>query len=89
MLIDESLSKASPSFTNIPCLETFPMAATMAVGVARTKAQGQNTTRIVTALIIYPVIIHVNNALIKAATTIYVAHLSAIPTILALLASAL
>ncbi|MPN29869.1 hypothetical protein SDC9_177322 [bioreactor metagenome] len=67
----------------------MPIAATIAVGVANTKAQGQNTTRIVTALIISPVTNQVKIALEKAAITIYVAHLSATPTIFALLASAL
>ena len=64
------------------------MAAIMAVGVARTKAQGQNTTNIVTALIISPVKNQVRPAADNAITTIQVAHLSAIPTILALPASA-
>ena len=46
------------------------MAATMAVGVANTKAHGQNTTKIVTALIISPVNSHVNMAVENAAITI-------------------
>ena len=53
---DASRSRASPSRTRKPCLVAFPMAAMMAVGVASTRAQGQNTTRMVTARMISPVI---------------------------------
>ncbi len=45
-------SKDCPSFTNMPFFVKFPMAAIIAVGVARTNAHGQNTTRIVTDLVI-------------------------------------
>ena len=64
------------------------MAAIMAVGVASTSAQGQNTTRIVTARKISPVTSHVSAALDNAITTIQVAQRSARPTIFALPASA-
>ena len=60
----------------------------MAVGVARTIAHGQNTTRIVTARINSPDIIQVRAAAVRAITTIQVAQRSAIPTILAFPASA-
>ena len=46
---------------------------------------GKNTTKIVTARIISPVIAQVNPAADNAITTIHVAHLSAIPTIFAFL----
>ena len=64
------------------------MAAMIAVGVASTRAQGQNTTRIVTARIISPVTAQVPAAATSAVTTIHVAQRSARPTILALPASA-
>ena len=67
----------------------LPIAAMMAVGVARTRAQGQNTTRMVTARIISPVTAQVMAAALSAMTTIQVAQRSARPTILALPASAL
>ena len=60
----------------------------MAVGVASTSAQGQNTTRMVTARMISPVTSHVPAAAVRAMTTIQVAHRSARRTILALPASA-
>ncbi|MNP10450.1 hypothetical protein D3C76_1026010 [compost metagenome] len=66
----------------------FPIPAIIAVGVANTKEHGQNTTSIVTERMISPVINQVAAADIKAITTIQVAHLSAIPTILAFPASA-
>ena len=66
----------------------LPIAAIIAVGVANTNAHGQNTTKIVTARIISPVIAQVNPAADNAITTIHVAHLSAIPTIFAFPASA-
>ena len=47
-----SRSSASPSRTRKPCFVALPMAAMMAVGVASTSAQGQNTTSIVTARMI-------------------------------------
>ena len=50
-----SRSSASPSRTRKPCFVALPMAAMMAVGVASTRAQGQNTTSMVTARIISPV----------------------------------
>ena len=64
------------------------MAAMMAVGVASTRAQGQNTTRMVTARMISSVISQVSPAAARAITTIQVAQRSARPTILALPASA-
>ena len=64
------------------------MAAIMAVGVAKTNAQGQKTTKTVTARMLSPVKIQVAKAVISAMITIQVAHLSARPTIFALLASA-
>ena len=64
------------------------MAAIMAVGVASTRAQGQNTTKIVTARISSPVTKPVMAAADRAITTIQVAHRSASPTIFALPASA-
>ena len=84
----DNLSSASPSLTKNPCLVALPMAAIMAIGVASTNAHGQNTTSIVTALIICPVKSHVSAAADNATTTIHVAHLSAVPTIFALPASA-
>ena len=66
----------------------MPIAAIMAVGVAKTKAQGQKTTRIVTARIISPLITQVRAAAVRAITTIQVAQRSAMPTIFALPASA-
>ena len=51
----------------------------MAVGVAKTSAQGQNTTKIVTARIISPEKIHVRAAALRAMTTIQVAQRSAMP----------
>ena len=64
------------------------MAAMMAVGVASTSAQGQKTTRMVTARMICPLISQVSAAAVRAMTTIQVAQRSAMPTILALPASA-
>ena len=64
------------------------MAAMIAVGVASTSAQGQNTTRIVTARMISPLMSQVSAAAVRAITTIHVAQRSATPTILALPASA-
>ncbi len=64
------------------------MAAMMAVGVASTSAHGQNTTRMVTARMICPVTAHVMAAALSAMMTIHVAQRSAMPTILALPASA-
>ena len=84
----ESRSKASPSRTRKPCLVALPMAAIMAVGVASTRAQGQKTTKMVTARMISPVTAQVTAAAVRAITTIQVAHRSARPTILALPASA-
>ena len=83
-----SRSNASPSRTRKPCLVAFPMAAIMAVGVASTSAQGQNTTRMVTARMSSPEISQVSSAAESAMTTIQVAHRSAMPTILAFPASA-
>lgn len=45
-----SSSRDSPSLTRIPFLLRFPIAAIIAVGVARTNAHGQNTTSTVTDL---------------------------------------
>ena len=64
------------------------MAAIMAVGVASTSAQGQNTTRMVNARMICPVISQVSAAALRAMTTIQVAQRSARPTIFAFPASA-
>ena len=64
------------------------MATIMAVDVARTRAQGQRTTRMVTARIICPEIAHVSAAAHRAITTIQVAQRSAMPTIFAFPASA-
>ena len=64
------------------------MAAMMAGGVASTRAQGQNTTRLVTPRLISPEISQVSRAAARAMTTTQVAHRSARPTILALPASA-
>ena len=64
------------------------MAAMMAVGVASTSAQGQKTTRIVTARMISPEMSHVSAAAVRAMTTIHVAQRSDRPAILALSASA-
>ena len=64
------------------------MAAMMAVGVASTSAQGQKTTRIVTARMISPEMSHVSAAAVRAMTTIHAAQRSDRPTILALSASA-
>ena len=66
----------------------LPMAAMMAVGVASTRAQGQNTTRMVTERMISPVNSQVSTAADRAMTTIQVAQRSARPTILAFPASA-
>ena len=82
-------SRASPSFIRKPCFEALPIAAMIAVGVASTREHGQNTTRIVTALMISPVMIHVSAAAVSAVTTIHTAHLSASLTIFAFPASAL
>ena len=64
------------------------MAATMAVGVASTSEQGQNTTRMVTARMISPVTSHVASAAENAPATIQVAQRSARRTTFALPASA-
>ena len=85
---DASRSKASPSRTRKLCLVAFPIAAMMAVGVAKTRAQGQKTTRMVTARMISPVRSQVKAAALRAITTIQVAHRSAMPTIFAFPASA-
>ena len=45
-------SRDSPSLMRIPYFVRLPIAAIIAVGVANTNAHGQNTTRIVTDLII-------------------------------------
>ena len=85
---EASRSSASPSRTRKLCFVALPMAAMMAVGVASTRAQGQNTTRMVTARMGSRVMRPVRAAAVRAATTIQVAHRSARPTILALPASA-
>ena len=72
----------------MPRRVALPIAAMIAVGVASTSAQGQNTTRIVTARMISPVSHHTPPAETSAITTIHVAHRSASPTIRALPASA-
>ena len=86
--MEASRSRASPSRTRKPCFVAFPIAAIMAVGVARTRAQGQKTTSIVTARMIYPVASQVTMAAVRAMMTIQVAQRSAIPTIFAFPASA-
>ena len=63
-------SKASPSRTSAPSEAARPMAAITAVGVARTSAHGQKTTRIVTARISSPVTSHTAAAAVSAAKTI-------------------
>jgi len=81
-------SSASPSLTRTPWRVALPMAAMMAVGVASTRAQGQKTTRMVTARSTSPVTIQVPAAAVRAVTTIQVAQRSARLTIRALPASA-
>ena len=66
----------------------IPDGSMMAIGVARTRAHGQNTTRIVTARMISPVKSQVRAAAKRAITTIQVAKRSARPTIFAFPASA-
>jgi len=73
----------APSFTRIPYLVRFPIAAIIAVGVAKTSAHGQNTTRIVTDRAISNVYRYVKIAAVKAIATTNVAHLSAWRTTLA------
>ena len=80
---DAKRSRASPSRTRKLWRVAFPIAAMIAVGVAKTRAQGQKTTKMVTARIISPVMIQVRSAAVRAITTIHVAQRSAIPTILA------
>ena len=87
-LTEARRSSASPSLTRKPCFVAFPIAAMIAVGVARTSAHGQKTTRIVTARMISPEISQVRAAAVRAITTIHVAQRSARPTILAFPASA-
>lgn len=53
------------------------MAAIMAVGVTNTSAQGQKTTQIVTARMIWPEMAQVSAAAVRAMNTIQVAHRSA------------
>ena len=48
-------SSASPDLIITPCFVACPIAAIIAVGVASTRAQGQNTTSTVTAVTIFPV----------------------------------
>lgn len=81
-------SSALPFFTRTPLLERFPAAAMMAVGVARIRAQGQKTTSTVTARYASPVTARVRMATLRAIATMYTAHLSAVRTILDLLALA-
>lgn len=64
------------------------MAAMIAVGVASTSAQGQNTTRMVTERISSPVTSQASPAEARAMTTIQVAQRSATLTIPAFPASA-
>ena len=51
------------------CIRDNPIAAIMAVGVASTKAHGQNTTKTVTAFTIFPVNIYAHIAISKATGT--------------------
>jgi len=64
------------------------MPAIMAVGVARQRAQGQKTIRMVTALIRSPVVTYTSAAVSRATGTIQVAHRSAARITGALLFSA-
>lgn len=53
------------------------MAAIMAVGVANTSVQGQKTTKIATARMIWPEMAQVSATAVRAMTTIQMAHRSA------------
>jgi len=72
------VSSASPDLINTPYLVAWPIAAMIAVGVAKINAHGQNTTKTVTPLSIFPVTNHATIAIINATGTSQVAHLSAI-----------
>ena len=48
--IFDNHSTTSPPYISIPYLDALPIPAIIAVGVASTKAHGQNTTNIVTDL---------------------------------------
>ena len=60
-----------------PCLVAWPMAAIMAVGVASTRAQGQNTTSTVTAVMIFWLNRYAKMAMSSATGTSQLAALSA------------
>ena len=81
-------SNASPDLIITPCFVACPIAAIIAVGVANTNAQGQNTTRTVTARTIFCVINPVITAITNATGTNQLAHLSAMRCIGACLFSA-
>ena len=70
-------SRTSPDLIIMPRFVAWPMAAIIAVGVARTRAQGQNTTRIVTERTISWVIIPAIAAVSIARGTSQLAALSA------------
>ena len=88
LLIFDSRSSASPERMIMPYRAAFPIPARIAVGVARMKAQGQNTTSTVTALMNSPVKIQVATAQANTVATSRVAHLSARVTTGALFSSA-
>lgn len=69
---------AYPSLTRIPLRAMLPMAAVTAVGVASTRAHGQNTTRTVTILSGSPVTSRVDAAAIAAIRTMYLAQRSTV-----------
>lgn len=75
-------SMAYPSLTRIPLRAMLPMAAVTAVGVASTRAHGQNTTRTVTILSGSPVTSRVDAAAIAAIRTMYLAQRSTVRDIL-------
>ena len=81
-------SKASPDLIITPCFVACPIAAIIAVGVASTNAQGQNTTRTVTARTMSLVTINAIIAINNATGTSQLAALSAIRAIGAFLFSA-
>ena len=62
-------SRASPDLMITPCFAACPIAAITAVGVASTRAQGQNTTKTVTAVTILPVPMYAPIAIKRATGT--------------------
>ena len=85
---DAILSTAPPSWTSMPRLDMLPAAAMMAVGVARIRAQGQNTTSTVTDLYMSWNATYDSTATVNAMTTMYTAQRSAVRTTLDFPASA-